>query len=342
MDILRQLCNLPGIPGREERVASFIQETLKDSVDELRSDALGNLIALKKSSKPNAKRVMVVAHMDEICFYVKHIDDKGFLRVFNAGYFDTRQVMAREVLVSGFKQDLPGIMTAFIKPPHGTTAAERQHIPAVDELFVDLGLSVDEVKQKVRLGDMVTLKANFTDLGQVVSSKALDDRVGCWVLIRALQQLKDPDYDVYGVFSVQEEVGLRGATTSAYGLEPDIGIALDVTMALDIPGAKAEEQVSQLGNGVAIKILDNRSISTRWLVDEFIALAEKTETPYQLEVLTAGGTDAAPVQLSRAGVASITLSIPCRYVHTINEMVAKTDLEATVKLLTSYLEDSKS
>ncbi|MCA9836230.1 MAG: M42 family metallopeptidase [Trueperaceae bacterium] len=337
MELLKNLCDLPGIPGREERVRTFIEKELEGSVDELRTDALGNLIALKKTNRPDAKRVMVVAHMDEIGFYVKHIDEQGFLRVFNVGYFDTRQILAKQVLVSGRDADFVGVMNASIKPPHGTSEAERNHTPAIAELFIDLGLSAEEVKKHIRPGDMVTLKDNFVDLGQRVSSKALDDRVGCWVLMKTLQELESPSYDVYGVFSVQEEVGLRGAATSAYGLEPDLGIALDVTMALDIPGAKTEDQVSQLGNGVAIKVLDNRSISTRWLVDEFIDLAEAKGTPYQLEVLTAGGTDAAPVQLSRAGVPSITLSIPCRYVHTVTEMVDKADLHATVELLKNYL-----
>lgn len=338
MKLLKQLCDLAGIPGREERVSAFISEALKGHVDELNIDALGNLIVLKKSKQANAKRIMIVAHMDEIGFYVKHIDDKGFLRIHNVGGFDTRQLLAKQVIVSNSSQeDFEGVIAASIKPVHISTAADKAAAIKISELFVDLGRSAEEVKKHIRVGDMVTLKPSFQDMNHHVSSKALDDRSGCWVLINALKQLNNSNYDVYGVFSVQEEVGVRGATTSAYGVEPDIGIALDVTLACDVPGTKEEDYVTKLGGGTAIKILDGYSISNRWLVDEFINLAESKKIKHQLEVLPAGGTDAAPIQLSRAGVASITLSIPCRYIHSSSEMVSQEDLNATLALLSAYL-----
>lgn len=338
MELLKQLCDLPGIPGREEKIRAFIESQLEDAVDELKIDLLGNLIAFKKGSSPKPKRVMIVAHMDEIGFYVKHIDDKGFVRVHNVGGFDVRQLLSKQVMLSTSKgQDLPGVLAANLKPPHTMKKTDGPFIPSVSDLFIDLGLSAENAKKQVRVGDMVTLKPSFQDLGDAVSSKAMDDRVGCWVLINTLKHLHGSEYDVYGVFSVQEEVGLRGATTSAFSLEPDIGIALDVTLAMDIPGAEAADYITELGKGVAIKVLDSSAISTRWLVDEFIEIAERENITYQLEVLTAGGTDAASVQRSRMGVPSITLSIPCRYVHTTSEMISKADAQATVVLLTSYL-----
>ena len=343
MDLLKHLCDLPGIPGREERVRSFIESQLGGVVDDLSTDALGNLIALKKGSGTNPKRVMIIAHMDEIGFYVKHIDDDGFLRIHNVGGFDVRQLLSKHVTVTtSHGDDLVGVLMANLKPPHTLNKADAQKMPTVGNLFVDLGLNAEAVKERVRIGDMVTLKPTFQDMGKRVSSKAMDDRVGCWVLMNTLKNLQTPENDVYGVFSVQEEVGLRGATTSAFSLEPDIGIALDVTLAMDIPGAEAQDYISELGKGVAIKVLDGNSISTRWLVDEFVEVAEKNEIEHQLEILTAGGTDAAQIQLSRSGVPSITLSIPCRYVHTSAEMIDKEDAQATVELLTAYLSQTSA
>ncbi len=341
MKLLKQLSEIAGVPGREERVRVLIKQELTGVVDSLKEDALGNLIAIKKSDQKNAKRVMLSAHMDEIGFYVKHIDDKGFLRLQNVGGFDTRNLFARQVTVHGSVgkgKDLIGVMNPATKPVHIASAEERKKVPEMNEFAVDLGMSADKVKRHVRLGDMVTLIQEFRDLGEVVTGKALDDRVSCWIQIEVLKKLKKPSYDIYAVFSVQEEVGVRGATTSAFGLEPDIGIALDTTLAVDTPGTPGDQSVTELGKGAALKVMDSRSISTRWLLDEFIELAEKNDIDYQLELLPLGGTDAGAIQLSRRGVPSITLSTPSRYVHTVTEMVAKADLNAAIKLLTTYLE----
>ena len=202
-------------------------------VDALETDAMGNLIARKKGA---GKRVMLSAHMDEIGFYVKYIDDKGFLRVHNVGGFDTRNLFARPVTVQTRSGDLIGIMNPATKPIHISTAEERKKIPLINEFAIDLGMDADAVKEKVRVGDPVTLIQEFRDLGEVVTGKALDDRVSCWILVEVLKKLENPAYDIYAVFSVQEEVGLRGATTGAFGVEPDIGIALDTTLAVDTPG----------------------------------------------------------------------------------------------------------
>ena len=334
MDLLKHLSEIGGVPGREERVRELLQNELEGVVDALETDAMGNLIAHKKGE---GKRVMLCAHMDEIGFYVKFVDDKGFLRVQNVGGFDTRNLFARPVTVHAREGDLIGVMNPATKPVHIASAEERKKVPQMSEFAIDLGMDADAVKEKVRVGDPVTLIQEFRDLGEVVTGKALDDRVSCWILVEVLKRLENPAYDVYAVFSVQEEVGLRGATTGAFGVEPEIGVALDTTLAVDTPGTSDDQRVTKLGAGTALKVMDSASISTRWLLDEFVEVAEKHDVPYQFEILPLGGTDAGAIQRSRAGVPTLTLSTPSRYVHTVTEMVAKSDVNAAVDLLTHYL-----
>ncbi len=340
MDLLKRLSEVAGVAGREERVREIIAAELEGLVDVLETDAMGNLHAVKRAGD-GAPRAMVAAHMDEIGFYVKFIDDKGFIRLQQVGGFDPRNLFARQVIVhaSLSNEDLPGVMNPASKPIHISTPEERSKIPLIADFYVDLGLAPDEVSAKVRIGDMVTLKQEFIDLGKVVTGKALDDRVGCWIAIEALKRLREPAFEVHAVFTTQEEVGLRGALTSAFRVEPDVGIALDTTLAVDTPDIKDHQRITKLGGGVGIKVMDSSSISTRWLLDEFLALAEQRGIDHQLEVLPLGGTDAGAIQRSRLGVPSITLSTPSRYVHTVTEMVSKADLEAGVALLTAFLQE---
>ena len=341
MNLLKQLSETPGVSGREERVRELIEKELAGAVDDLSVDSMGNLTALKRAAAADAPKVMIAAHMDEIGFYVRHIDDKGFVRVQKVGGFDPRNLFARQVTVhaSLSGEELTGVMNPGGKPIHISTAEERKKVPELDAFYVDLGLDGEAVRSKVRVGDMITLNQQFVDLGSVVTGKALDDRVGCWILIQALKRLENPAFEVHAVFTVQEEVGLRGARTGAFRVEPDIGIALDTTLAVDTPDITEHFRVTQLGKGVGLKVMDASAISTRWLLDEFIALAERNGVPFQLEVLPLGGTDAGAIQQIRAGVPSITLSTPSRYVHTVTEMVSKSDLEAEVSLLTAFLQE---
>ncbi len=334
--LLKKLSEAPGIPGWEDRVRDLVKAELKGLADEVRTDALGNVIAHKRGS---GKRVMIAAHMDEIGFYVKHIDDNGFLRVQQAGGFDTRNLFARKVIVHGAKGDLSGLLNPGGKPIHISTPEERKKVPEVREFFVDVGLPAKEVNRRVRVGDPVTLVQEAGEIGDLFTGKAMDDRAQVFVLLESLRQLKGKktNYDIFAVFTVQEEVGLRGAITSAYGVEPEIGVALDVTLAVDIPDVKLYDSVTQLGKGVGIKVMDSSAISDRGLVRQLVELAEKKKIPYQMEVLPLGGTDAGGIQRSRAGVPSVTLSVPTRYIHTVTEAVHKKDLEATVALLVAYL-----
>lgn len=337
-DLLKKLSEAAGIPGREDQVRELIKSELGELAAEARIDAMGNLV-VRRDGLEDAPTVMISAHMDEIGFIIRHIDDKGFLRVQNFGGFDTRNLFARQVLVhSRDGNSRVGVLNPGGKPVHIASAEERKKIPEVEEFVVDLGLEAEQVKAEYRIGDMITLLQPYQDLGDVVTGKALDDRTGCWILIESLRRLKSPQVNIAAVFSTQEEVGLRGAVASSFSQEPDIGIALDTTLAVDTPGTPEHLSVTRLGEGVAIKVSDSSAISNGWLVDAMSELAEENGIAHQFEVLPRGGTDAGAIQRSRGGVASITLSTPSRYVHTVTEMVAKRDLEAAVALLVRFLE----
>jgi tetrahedral aminopeptidase len=340
MEFLKLLTETPGVPGREELVRALIERESQGLFDQTRVDTLGNLICTKKADRltpgRTPQRVMIAAHMDQIGFYVRHVDDKGFIRVHNVGGFDTRNLHANRVLVQG-RKDLPGVMNPAGKPIHIATDEDRKKIYQVSEFIVDVGLPGKKVKELVRVGDPVTLVREFAAIGDFVSGQAMDNRAAVWAAVRALQRVKKTRYDIVVVFTVQEEVGLRGAGPATFGLEPDIAIALDTTLACDTPGVPEDQAVTHAGAGVGIKVMDGASISDRSLVDSFVALARGKKIPFQLELLPMGGTDAGAMQRSRGGYKTITLSIPTRYIHTVTEMVHRNDLRATRDLLAAWL-----
>jgi tetrahedral aminopeptidase len=340
LDLLKRLCEAPGIPGREDKLRAIVIDELKPVVDELTVDVMGNVVGRKRGN--GGPRVMIAAHMDEIGFLVKHIDDNGFIRLQPVGGFDARVLLAQRVLVHGFDGKVyRGAVQAATKPIHLLEPGEVK--PAkLEELFVDIGLSVEEVKAAVEVGDMVTFDRTLEQTGHCVMSKSLDDRVGVYVMIEAVRALKSTNAEIVAVATTQEEVGLRGARTAAFALEPDIAVALDVTLALDTPGMGGELAVSRIGKGPAIKIFDSSHLTHPKLVRHFRDIAEKKDISYQLEILPRGGTDAGAMQLSRAGSAAITLSVPTRYVHTVNEMANVEDINSAVDLLAAYLEDAGS
>lgn len=339
MELLKALSEMHGAPGREEHVRAFIASKVEGKCDEMRTDAMGNLICVRRSGKPDAKRVMIACHMDEIAFYVRAIDDDGFIRVQQLGGFDTRNLFARRVRIEARDgSEIFGNMNPGGKPIHVASAEDRKKIPEIRDFFVDTGLPADEVKERIRPGDPCTLVQEFITLGDLWTGKCLDNRVACWLGIRVLEQLESPEHDVYVAFTVQEEIGIRGATTAAYEIDPDIGIAIDVTLAVDTPGISDEEHITKLGKGAAIKIMDSGSVSDKGLVDAFIDVAEKNDIPHQFEILPLGGTDAAALQRARGGSKAITISVPTRYVHTVTETLHKDDLHAALALLLGYLE----
>lgn len=341
-ELLKRLCETPGISGREERLRSLAAEELRPLSDTLEADVMGNVIATKKGAS-GGPRVMIAAHIDEIGFMVKHIDERGFLRLLPVGGWDPRVMMAQRVLVHGFAgQTLRGALMPGVKPRHLLTDEEAKKALKVEDFMVDLGLPGEKVKAQVEIGDMVTMDRTCERVGDMVMSKTLDNRLSVFVMIEALKRLKGKSLTstLLAVATTQEEVGLRGTIPAAFTLKPDIGLALDVTLAVDYPGGPEPEQVTKLGGGAAIKITDSSLICHPKLVRHFRDVAEAKGIKHQLEILPRGGTDAGGIQRSRGGVPSFTLSIPTRYVHTVNEMAHVDDIEAAIALLAAYLEEA--
>lgn len=340
MKLLKKLTETPGIAGREERIREVIIAETKDLFDESRTDDMGNFVGRVKpggKGASSAPKVLLACHIDEIGFYVRHIDDEGRLRVHPAGGFDPRNLFARRVLVQG-KKDLLGVMNPGIKPIHISTEEERKQVPKVADFYIDLFLPKKEVDKLVRVGDPITMVQTLERIGDMYTGKSLDNRVATWVAINALRKVgKRSKYDIYYVATVQEEVGLRGAGPSAYGIEPDIGLCIDTTLCCDTPGVDKSEAITRLGDGVGLKVMDGRAITHRGLLDEFIKLAEKEKIPYQLEILPQGGTDTAPLQMTGKGRRTMAISIPTRYIHTVTEAVHQRDLQAAVDVLAAWL-----
>jgi endoglucanase len=340
LPLLKSLSEAPGVPGREERVREILRREFEGFFDEISVDAMGSLIGRKRAaSDAKAKRVLLACHIDEIGFYVRHVDDKGFVRIHNAGGFDTRNLFARRVMIqSSGGGDMIGVLNPSGRPVHIAKDEDKKKVPEINDFMVDLFLPADEVKKKVRIGDPVTLVQEFREIGNCVSGKCLDNRVAAFVAIEALRKTKSLKYEVILAATVQEEVGLRGAGPAAYNAEPDIAIAIDTTLAVDTPGVPEEDRITKQGDGVALTVMDGSVIADRSLIDEFEAVAKSREIPHQLSILIRGGTDAGAMQRTRGGYRAMTLSVPTRYIHTITESVHKRDLQSAIDLLAAWLE----
>lgn len=333
--LLKQICEIAGAPGHEQRVRELVLKEIKNLADEVRIDNMGNVVALKKGKKN--KKVMVAAHMDEIGFIVTHIDDRGFLHFIPLGGFDPKTLTAQRVIVHG-RRDLIGVMGS--KPIHIMSPEERAKVVPIGDYFIDLGLPKKEVDKLVRVGDTVTRERELIEMGNCVNCKSLDNRVSVFILIEALRALKNPVYDVHAAFTVQEEVGIRGATASALDVNPDFAFGLDVTLAYDVPGAKAHEKITELGKGAAIKIMDGSTICDYRMVNYMRQTAVKYKIPHQVEILPAGGTDTAAMQrFTPGGAISGAVSIPCRHIHQVIEMADKDDIANSIRLLTHSIQD---
>ncbi len=323
--LLRQLTQIPGPSGYEHQIREAIREMVAPHADEITTDALGSLI-VRKGAKGQGKRIMLAAHMDEIGVMVSHIDKNGFARFAPIGGVRPAYCLGGRVR---FLNGRVGIINQ-------EKTADPAKTPSLDQMFIDLG----DTGHGIQVGDVAAFDRTFEDLGARVVSKALDDRVGVAVLIRTLQNLKSTPHEVYFVFSVQEEVGVRGATTAAFHIAPDVGIAVDVTGWGDTPKVPPMVDVA-LGKGPAIKIRDGGMLADPRVVQWMIAIAEKAKIPYQREVLLSGSTDARAIQLSRAGVPAGTISIPCRYVHSPSEMIDVRDAENAAALLVALLSEKE-
>lgn len=339
MELLKKLCETPGIAGYEERIQGVIKEELERVTDEVKVDRLGNVIGIKLSGKLSPKRVMVAAHMDEVGLVIKYIDDDGFLRFFPLGGFDLKTLFAQKVIVHG-ERDIRGVIGS--KSIHFLEAEERGKLPKIKELFIDTGLKKDEISKIVSIGDTVTLVGYFEELNdKIITAKAFDDRVGVYVMIETLKRIKDFYIDIYAVATVQEEIGgHRGAVVSSFFIEPDMGIVLDIVAASDLPDIKKEEKSIALGKGTVITLMDSLyTISNRKIVDLLKKIAEDNKIKYQIDVKMEGGTDAGVIQRSKAGVPVCIISIPVRYAHTVIEMCHRDDIENSIKLLSKFLEN---
>ena len=320
MELLKKLTNEFAPSGREDNLADFITKEITPYVEDIYTDALGNLIAHKKG---NGKKIMVAAHMDEIGIVVTHIDDNGFLRFSAVGGVYNKDLFARRIKFSN------GVI--------GVIGSEEENKDRkILKMYIDIGAaSKEEAQRLINIGDMGVFCGDFCENENAVISKALDNRAGCYVLIKALENLKT-DNDIYFVFTAQEEVGLRVAKTSAYTVAPDYAIAVDVTDTGDTP--EGIKMVTKLGGGACIKVMDRSVLCDSYIRSLLIELAKKNNIDYQLEVMTDGGTDAGAISLSGSGVKTGGISIPTRYIHSPSEMAFKKDIKDCVTLLKAFLE----
>jgi putative aminopeptidase FrvX len=323
--LISRLTGAYGPSGSEESIRNLIREQVKSFTDELRVDALGNLIAKKRGNGGSPRRkVMLAAHMDEVGLIVTHVDQKGFLRFSALGPLQQLALLGQRCL---FADGTIGVIGRELKRAKGRELE-------FDQLFIDIGSKVDS-EARVGVGDAASLYGEFVDAGQRIIGKAFDDRIGCAVLIETLRRLTKSANDVYFVFTVQEQVGSRGATTATFGIQPDLALAVDVTDTGDTPEAVTMEV--GLGQGPAIKIKDKGILVSPMVRDMLIAAAHDAKVPYQFEVMLHGRNDSEVMQLSREGTFAGALSIPLRYLHTSSEMVDFDDAQNAVLLLLALL-----
>lgn len=335
--LLEQLSNAFGPAGCEDEVRRLLARMLHKQVDRLDTDALGNLIAFKRGTGPEPRlKVMVDAHMDEVGLMVTRIEKSGLLGFRPVGGLEARVLLAKGVLVG--ENRLPGVIAA--PPIHLTKAEQRQQIIPLEQLVIDIGASSEEeAKGLVNLGDYATFDTRFQSLSEdglrTVKGKAFDDRVGCAIAV----MLAEEEYavDLYLSFSAQEETGLRGARVSAFRIEPDLAFALEGTTCDDAPRKEDVSPTSQLGKGPAITVMDRSFIADRRLVEMLTDLAQAGKIPYQFKQPGVGGTDAGAIHLTRTGVPSVTVSVPCRYIHAPVGMASLSDVDHTVTLMKAAL-----
>ena len=330
--MLKELSEARGVSGHETAVRQIILDAIKDSVDEHRVDALGNLIAMKKGAGKRRRKVMVAAHMDEVGLMIMHIEKDGSLRFRPVGGIDDRVLLAKKVLIGDNK--VPGVIGS--KPVHLLEPKQRQQVVRVAEMSIDIGASSkEEADRLVKVGDYATFDIAFSDLGgglRAVKGKAFDDRAGCAVLIELLKE-SPKAFDLYAAFTVQEEVGLRGAKVAGYAIAPDVAFVLEGTVCDDMPKKKDISPTTTVGSGPAITVMDRSVIADPRLVDLLVKTAEENGIPYQFKQPNMGGTDAGAIHLTRAGVPSAVVAVPARYIHSPVCLLSLNDLDNTVRLM---------
>ncbi len=330
VELLSKTCETAGAPGFENRVRELVLSNIKNHVDSIEIDNMGNVIALKKG-RNNAKKVMIGAHMDEIGFIVTHVDANGFVKFHPLGGFDPKTLTSQRVIIHG-KKDVIGVMGS--KPIHVMTPEEKNKVPKITDYYIDLGISKKEVDKIVSVGDSITRQRELIEMGDCVNCKSLDNRIAVFILMEVLANMEKPAYDTYAVFTVQEEVGIRGAQVATLKVQPDFGFGLDTTIAYDVPGAAEHEKITSLGEGVAIKIMDASTICDTRMVSFMQEQATNNKIKWQNEILTAGGTDTASIQrMTPGGSIAGAFSIPTRHIHQVIEMVHKADVKNCIDLM---------
>ncbi len=337
MDLLRKLCEADGISGHEDHIVTIFRDALEGHVDSFTTDAMKNIIAFKSGTQGDSRlRVMLAGHIDEIGFLVHNIDDQGFASVIPVGGWDPANILGHTVRVHTRNS---GIIPAVMHRRWESTQKLRETSPKYDKLYLDFGLSCDDVKEMVSCGDWVSMDTDFHELGECFVAKAFDDRVGAFIIIEAVKRYDNPSIDVYAVGTAQEEVGLRGSTVAAQTINPDIGIAVDITGSGDTPEFPARMKIAELGKGVTIKQMDSSVICSTSLVEYMRKLAEDNGIDYQMEILARGGTDTSSMQKFSPGAHSTCLSIPTRYGHSPVAVINRHDVECAIDLLVAFLND---
>jgi endoglucanase len=333
LELLQEITETSGVPGYEDRVREVVRRELEPEVDRVRTDAMGNVVGTIEGGDTD---VVVAAHMDEIGFMVRHVTDEGFVQVDALGGWDPRVLKAQRVTIHTDDGDVPGLIGS--APPHTLDEEQLEAKPEVENVQIDLGLDAEAAKERVSRGDLVTLEQTTERVGDHVTGKALDDRVCLFAMLEAAKRIDDPDVTIHFAATVQEEVGIRGAQTLGFDLDPDLAIALDVTVANDVPGFEPGDHVTELGEGTAIKLKDSSVITNPKVHGRMEEVAEAEDVDYQLEVLPAGGTDTAGFQRARGAIPVGAISVPTRYLHTVTESAHVDDIASTIDLLTAFLE----
>lgn len=336
-DLIRKLSLLPGVSGNEAPVHAFIKEELKDDCTFL-TDRLGNLIAFKKGKEASPVKWVIAAHMDEVGFIVTYLEEDGLLRFTTVGGIDERVIIGRTVLVG--EKGIPGVIGT--KAVHMQSAEERKQVMKVSELFIDIGAKdKKEAEEVVRPGDTVVFESAFREFGDgFIKGKALDDRAGCAILIKlAKMPLR---YDTYFAFTVQEEVGARGAKTAAYSIDPDAAIVVDVTTAADVGGTKESQKVCKAGEGPVLSFMDRATSYDRRALHALKDIAKEKGLKSQLKLGVYGGNDAGSIHVSRGGVRTLAVSLPGRYIHSASCVLKYSDMEDTLALLKAACDQQRA
>lgn len=329
LKLLEKLCCASGISGNEKNVRDIIISEIRDYVDELRVDNVGNIIVLKKGRQRAAKKLMISAHMDEVGFIVTSVTNDGFLNFSAVGGVNDSVIAGKKVFVGDCM--IPGIIG--IKPVHLSDEKERKETVPIDELYIDIGaVNKDDALKSVRLGDCVSFEPNFkVSANGIISAKAIDDRAGCFILIKMIK--REIPFDMYFAFVVQEEVGLCGAKVAAYSVNPDSAIVVEATTASDIPGIDDDKKICKLNEGAVISFMDRATIYDREYYDLCFKVAQQENVKIQTKQAVAGGNDSGAINVSRNGVRTIALSLPCRYLHGPTSVISTDDMDSTEKIL---------